>query len=252
MGRPVATTAGSLLERRGLGAEHSPQPLAIGSFVRLLRLIFAIGCGRWHNVRRNAGEEGSCCASVVDSDPEGRDSFCLPESPSDTAPVIHRFEFVTLAFDRRQTVFDLPRWRWPTIGPYNGFDGAARIRAWQLVRFYELNGWLRYPQACSVTGREGEMALHQEDYWRPWDAYPVSRRAHLLIHTRDRYPDKWAAFLFGEALPDTWAHSLSANDTQTAKRCTVADLLAHAPHPVGVTVPVGQFRVEQRRSPLSR
>ncbi len=61
MGRPVATTAGSLLERRGLGAEHSPQPLAIGSFVRLLRLIFAIGCRRWHNVRRNAGEEGSCC-----------------------------------------------------------------------------------------------------------------------------------------------------------------------------------------------
>ena len=90
-------------------------------------------------------------ASGVGNGLGGRDNTCLPESASDIAPVIHRFEFVTLAFDRPQTVFDLPRWKWPTIGPYNGFDGAARIRAWQLVRFYELNGWLRYPKVCSVT-----------------------------------------------------------------------------------------------------
>ncbi|MGS0625018.1 hypothetical protein ACU8YE_19060 [Ralstonia sp. VS2407] len=188
----------------------------------------------------------------VDNEDIADDSSCLPELSGDIPPVVHRYEFVTLAFDRPQTVFSLPRWKWPTIGPYNGFDGAARIRAWQIVRFYELNGWLRYPQVCSVTGREGEVGLHQEDYARPWDAYPVSRRAHLLIHTRDRYSNKWAAFLAGEALPGTWAHALSANDTQTAKRCSVDDLLAHAPHPAWVTVPVGQFRGERRHSPLSR
>ena len=165
------------------------------------------------------------------------DSPCRRDLPSDMEPATHRFEFTTLAFDRPQTVFDLPRWKWPTIGPYNGFDGAARIRAWQLVRFYELNGWLRYPQVCSVTGREGEVGLHQEDYARPWDAYPVSRRAHLLIHTRERYPDNWVAFLANEALPGTWAKGLALDGCKTAKRCTAADLLTAAPHPSYVVVP---------------
>jgi hypothetical protein len=173
------------------------------------------------------------------------DSSCRRDLPCDMEPVTHRFEFVTLTFDVPQTVFSLPRWKWPTIGPYNGFDGAARIRAWQLVRFYELNGWLRYPQVCSVTGREGEVALHQEDYARPWDALPVSRRTHLLIHTRERYPNKWAAFLAGEALPDAWAKKLMPSDA-TAKRCTAADLLALAPHPPWVAVPLTQFRGAQR------
>ncbi|QWC90321.1 hypothetical protein KB891_14800 [Cupriavidus metallidurans] len=160
---------------------------------------------------------------------------------------MHRFEFVTLAFDRSQTVFDLPNWRWPVIGPYNGFDGGARIRAWQLVRFYEMNGWLRYPQVCSVTGREGEVALHQEDYARPWDAYPVSRRAHLLIHTRGRYPNKWAAFLADEAVSDTWAQALLPNNIESAKPCTAADLLLGAPHPSWVIVSQAQFRGASRR-----
>ncbi|PLC40369.1 hypothetical protein C0Q88_23425 [Ralstonia pickettii] len=161
-------------------------------------------------------------------------------------PATHRFEFTTLAFDRPQTVFDLPRWKWPTIGPYNGFDGAARIRAWQIVRFYELNGWLRYQQVCSVTGREEEVGLHQEDYARPWDAYPVSRRAHLLIHTRERYPHKWAAFLADEALPGAWAKMLAPADTKVARRCTDTDLLGLAPHPAWVDVPQTQLRGVRR------
>jgi hypothetical protein len=195
-----------------------------------------------------AVNRGSFTGAVLQSlagtinEESGCDSTCLPGSPSNSAPVIHRFEFVTLAFDKPQTVFDLPRWKWPTIGSYNGFDGPARIRAWQLVRLYELNGWLRYPQVCSVTGKEGDVALHQEDYARPWDAYPVSRRAHLLIHTRERYPHKWAAFVAGETLPDAWAKELTLSDAKTAKRCTAADLLALAPHPPWVVVPPAQFR----------
>ncbi|AJX20212.1 hypothetical protein X979_4963 [Burkholderia pseudomallei MSHR7527] len=93
---------------------------------------------------------------------------------------MHRFQFVTLAFDKSQTVFRLPQWRWPVIGPYNGFSGGARIRGWQLNRFYELNGWLRYDDVCSVTGMAGGAGLHNEDYSRPWNAYPVSKRAHTL------------------------------------------------------------------------
>lgn len=60
----------------------------------------------------------------------------------------------------------LPQWRWPVIGPYNGFSGGARIRGWQLNRFYELNGWLRYDDVCSVTGMAGGAGLHNEDYSR--------------------------------------------------------------------------------------
>jgi len=180
------------------------------------------------------------------------DSPCRRDLPCDIEAVTYSFEFTTLAFDRPQTVFALPRWKWPTIGPYNGFDGDARIRAWQLVRFYELNGWLRYPQVCSVTGGEGEVGLHQEDYARPWDAYPVSRRAHLLIHTRGRYPDKWAAFLTNEALPDTWTRKLPSESFTMVKRCMAADLLAAAPHPSWVALPVGQLRGARTTSPLSR
>jgi hypothetical protein len=115
--------------------------------------------------------------------------------------VVQRIRFFTLAFDRPETVFDLPQWRWPLIGSYNGFSGAARIRGWQLIRFYQANGWLTYNDVCSVTGLAGGTQLHNEDYTRPYDAYPVSNRAHTLIHTRARFPKAWAEFLANDACP---------------------------------------------------
>jgi hypothetical protein len=129
-------------------------------------------------------------------------SSCRRGCASDVKPVVHRFPFVSLAFDRPQTAFGLPQWRWPLIEPYNGFSGGERIRGWQLLRFYELNGWLRYPAVCWVAGQCVGVVLHNEDYFRPWEALPVSRRAHLLIHTRMRYRRAWQSFLETEALPD--------------------------------------------------
>ncbi|CAJ6397066.1 Uncharacterised protein [Burkholderia pseudomallei] len=170
-------------------------------------------------------------------------SSCLRKCASDVEPVVHRFQFVTLAFDKPQTVFRLPQWRWPVTGPYNGFSGAARIRGWQLNRFYRQNGWLRYGDVCSVTGTVGGVGLHNEDYSRPWAAYPVSKRAHTLIHTRARFSKAWANFLANEALPDTWARTLSPDGgVSIADRgCDVVHLLEHAPHPAWVVVPEDEF-----------
>lgn len=170
-------------------------------------------------------------------------STCHRGRRVDIEPVVHRFQFVTLAFDKPQTVFRLPQWRWPVIGPYNGFSGAARIRGWQLLRFYQRNGWLRYDDVCSVTGTAGGVGLHNEDYSRPWAAYPVSKRAHTLIHTRARFTKAWDAFLAGEALPHTWAKTLSPDGgvSIAARECSVAHLLEHAPHPTWVVVPETEF-----------
>jgi hypothetical protein len=139
--------------------------------------------------------------------------------------------------------FRLPQWRWPLIGPYNGFSGGARIRGWQLNRFYRQNGWLHYDGVCSVTGAVGHVGLHNEDYSRPWTACPVSKRAHTLIHTRARYSNAWANFLANEALPDTWAKTLSSDGgfSIADRDCGVVHLLEHAPHPQWIVVPENEF-----------
>lgn len=171
------------------------------------------------------------------------DSSCQRILGSDIDAPVHRFQFVTLAFNKAQTVFRLPQWRWPLIGPYNGFSGGARVRGWQLIAFYRQNGWLRYDDACSVTGTVGGVALHNEDYSRPWAAYPVSKRAHTLIHTRTRFSKAWADFLATEALPDTWARALPADGgvSGPARECSVAHLLNQALHPAWVVIPEHEF-----------
>jgi hypothetical protein len=113
-----------------------------------------------------------------------------------------------------------------------------------LVQFYRANGWLTHDDVCSVTGATGETQLHNEDYIRPWDAYPVSKRTHILNHTRTRFAKAWAAFLANDALPDTWAKTLSTTDAGVAtasRNCSVAQLLEHAPHPAWVDVPEKEF-----------
>jgi hypothetical protein len=162
----------------------------------------------------------------------------------DTDDVVHLSQFVTLAFDRPQTVFRLPAWRWPVLGAYNGFTGAERIRGWQLVSFYRRNGWLTVKDICSVTGRVGGTQLHNEEYSRPWSALPVSRRAHTLLHTRARFPNAWHSFLETEAMVDSWVHRLSPRNDYVSPEagCSAQTLLASAPHPAWVTVAVNDFK----------
>lgn len=71
------------------------------------------------------------------------------------------------------------------------------------------------------------------------------QRTNLLRDkaTRARFPKAWAAFLTTEALPDTWARTLSMDGgVAIADRdCNVVHLLEHAPHPPWVVVPEDEF-----------
>jgi hypothetical protein len=161
----------------------------------------------------------------------------------DIAAAVQGLRFVTLSFDRPQTVRHLPQWRWSPTRSYNGFSGGDRIRGWQLIRLYQANGWLSVPDVCSVTGQAGGTQLHNEDYSRPWDPYPVSKRAHMLIHGRARFTKAWSTFLATEALPDTWAAALAPqNDTiLVEENFSARKLLDRAPHPDWVVVPFNEF-----------
>ncbi|WP_221174121.1 hypothetical protein, partial [Burkholderia pseudomallei] len=119
------------------------------------------------------------------------------------------------------------------IGPHNGFSGAARIRGWQLIQFYRANGWLTHDRMCSVTGTG----------FTPWNAFPVSRRAHALIHTRARFPKAWANFLRKEALPDSWVQTLSLDSTHKHPECECSARIVvdASPQPGWVIVPEREF-----------
>lgn len=214
--------------------------------VRVAAFIFETGCTKHDDMDANLNSFADVPEQHADNDVSREtaiDSTCRWGCRNDIEFVVHRFDFVTLSFDRPQTVFRLPQWRWPRIGPYNGFSGAARIRGWQLLRFYQANGWLTYSDVCSVTGAVGDMQLHNEDYVQPWDAFPVSRRAHLMIHTRHRFPKAWGEILANEAIPGTWAKTLSCTDTHAAASndCSAAQMLTLALHPAWVVVPVREF-----------
>lgn len=153
---------------------------------------------------------------------------------------------VVLRFDKPQTVFRLPASSYPLSGPYNGFSGADRRRGAQLLQFFARNGWTLPPRACSVTGVTRNLKWHNEDYDRPWTALAVSRRAHRFIHMRFRWPDRWRRFLREEAMPESWAWSLSEKAVPVSRARTAAEhvevMLAEAPHPDWVVVPVNEFR----------
>ncbi len=179
---------------------------------------------------------------------------CQWEGRDDTELAVYCFESVTLAFDRPQAVFHLPQWRWPLIGPYNGFSGAARIRGWQLTTFYRAKAWLTYGNSCTATGVVGDTQFHNEDYARPWNGYPVSKRTHRLIHIRARCRLAWTNFLANEALPNTWAESLTLDRGIAAdvRDCTVGMLLGNAPHPEWIVVPEKEFHAGQSLHPQPR
>jgi len=151
-------------------------------------------------------------------------------------------------FDRRQSVFDLPQWRWQDLPTYNGFTSAERIRGWQLFKFYEINGWVKPNEACSITGARSDVVWHDEDYFRPWLPYSISRRSHQLLHMRFRRPDLWEKFLAEMALPVGWFRQLSLNavDVATERRASGEGspecIVAAAPHPSWVHVPLDQFK----------
>jgi hypothetical protein len=130
--------------------------------------------------------------------------------------------------------------------PYNGYTSAERIRSWQLQKFYEFNGWCQRQQQCCVTGALGIVDWHNENYFEPWIAPPISKALHKALHQRFRYPERWRALL-AEIKEPSWVHdlSVSAIDLATAQRAqhlhTIESLLERAPHPEWVLIPPDEF-----------
>lgn len=94
---------------------------------------------------------------------------------------------------------------------YNGFDYQSRMSTCRPQRQerYELGN---NPTVCCITGftrpddpkRNGYMFAHLEDYRKPLDWYPVSKRAHALLHRRFLEPEKWMRFIAKHYVHGAW------------------------------------------------
>ncbi len=100
----------------------------------------------------------------------------------------------------------LPRWGWPTPGPYNGATGEERVAVWQKMEIAWRNGWTRRPSRCSICARTSHLAMHQEVYFRGFYAFAVCRSCHFRVHRRFREPDNWQQLLLTH--PTVWAAQL--------------------------------------------
>ncbi|MDA9009412.1 hypothetical protein N9K16_05580 [Alphaproteobacteria bacterium] len=85
---------------------------------------------------------------------------------------------------------------------YNGFspeDRALLSKPQRIERYVNGNN----PLVCCMTGfsrpddpkGNGYMVTHLEDYTKPLDWYPMSKRAHHLLHRRFVDPDPWLRFV---------------------------------------------------------
>jgi hypothetical protein len=110
----------------------------------------------------------------------------------------------------------LRQWRWPLPRWYNGFSPQERVRGWQAAWWLIDNGHIPHPDTCSITGKKGRepgeclrastnpagrrgggtaFAYHNENYYDPFELYPISPEAHRLLHRRFYDPKPWQALV---------------------------------------------------------
>jgi hypothetical protein len=110
----------------------------------------------------------------------------------------------------------LREWRWPSLRWYNGFSPQERVRGWQATWWLIDNGHIPRPDICSITGQNGRepsecqeastnlvgqqpgttaFAYHNENYYDPFELYPISPEAHRLLHRRFYDPKPWQALI---------------------------------------------------------
>jgi hypothetical protein len=111
----------------------------------------------------------------------------------------------------------LRQWSWPLPRWYNGFSPQERVRGWQALWWLIDKGHIPHPDICSITGQRrrepsecqgapanlagqqgGEttaFAYHNENYYDPFELYPISRGAHRLLHRRFYDPKPWQALV---------------------------------------------------------
>lgn len=107
--------------------------------------------------------------------------------------------------------FTPPPWRWPPLGPYNGFTGQERVATWQLSTWLRRKGLLRLAPCCDLCGGKDRLGLHSEDYTDIERALTLCAGCHMALHKRFRVPEKWATLKGKGVGAQEWARALSAS-----------------------------------------
>lgn len=111
----------------------------------------------------------------------------------------------------------LRQWRWPRLPVYNGFTHDERVKGWQLHWYLIDNGYLVFPTICSVSGTTESVQYHSENYYEPWNPYPVCRTLHLALHKRFSRPDDWKTIVKKYAVTgDEWFAKLKMDPIDLA------------------------------------
>lgn len=105
--------------------------------------------------------------------------------------------------------YEPPVWRYPILGPYNGFTGEQRVRTWQLGTWLRRRGLLTLASACDLCGGSIRLGRHSENYADVQRALTICGGCHLVLHRRFRQPARWQAKLHQLSLVPEWALALS-------------------------------------------
>lgn len=105
--------------------------------------------------------------------------------------------------------YEPPVWRYPPLGPYNGFTGEQRVRAWQLGTWLRRRGLLSVAPRCDLCDRSSRLSRHSENYADVQRAITVCGGCHLALHRRFREPEAWRHKLSTLPSIPAWAIALS-------------------------------------------
>jgi hypothetical protein len=148
----------------------------------------------------------------------------------------------------------IPRWRFPLLGPYNGFTGLERARGAQLMWWAIAAGVLPKPTSCSICQAiQGRFQYHSEDYYDPLHPHAICVSCHMSLHRRFRSPRSWLKLVAANMREGAWFVGLRlepvdfAGELRRTHGMRVADILARVldklppavPRPTGSLIGTG-------------
>lgn len=127
-------------------------------------------------------------------------------------------------------------WKWGQLPVYNGFTHEERVRGWQLQWQLIEDGQLPPATTCCISNSSHNVQYHSENYYEPWNLYPVSQPIHLTLHRRFSVPEAWKFVveqfsLTGQewyALLEITPINLAA-ELRSAHGCQIADIFDRIP-----------------------
>lgn len=110
-----------------------------------------------------------------------------------------------------------PVWRYPLLGPYNGFTGTQRVRTWELETWLLRRNLLRLAPKCDLCGNTNRLGGHSESYADIERTLTLCGGCHLALHQRFRQPTRWRNILDRLPLIPEWATALSSEPSNFAQ-----------------------------------